>query len=66
MTVCKWYPVCPMKRFLELGKLDEKWIRIYCKGDWQNCVRYKLEEERKYHPDCMLPDGSFDKKLSIL
>jgi len=23
---CKWYPVCPMKRFYEAGKIDKKWI----------------------------------------
>jgi len=31
---CKWYPVCPMKRFYEKGKLDKKWIERYCKGNW--------------------------------
>lgn len=24
---CKWYNVCPMKRFYEEGKLDEQWIK---------------------------------------
>ena len=23
--VCKWYNVCPMKRYFEEGKLDIKW-----------------------------------------
>ncbi len=30
---CKWYPVCPMKKFYEEGKLDKRWIELYCKGD---------------------------------
>lgn len=54
---CKWYDVCPLKRFYEEGKLDEKWIEDYCKGDYKSCVRYKMEEGGKPHPDNMLPNG---------
>ena len=64
MEDCKWYPVCPMKRYYEKGILDKKWIELYCKGDWLSCVRYELEESGEYHPDWMFPDGSIDKKLS--
>ena len=60
---CKWYPVCPMKRFYEEGRLCRKWIELYCKGDWENCIRYQMEEGGKYHPDWMLPDGTIDKSL---
>ena len=60
---CKWYPVCPMKRFYEEGMLDKKWIELYCKGDWQGCIRYQMEEKGKVQPDWMLPDGSLDEKL---
>ena len=60
---CKWYAVCPMKRFYEEGKLDKKWIELYCKGDWEICVRYQKEEKGEMHPDWMLPDGSLDEKL---
>lgn len=60
---CKWYPLCPMKRFLENGKLKRKWIELYCKGDWESCIRYQMEERGEYHPDCMLPDGTIDEKL---
>jgi uracil-DNA glycosylase len=56
--VCKWYPVCPMKRFFEKGRLDKKWIELYCKGDWESCVRYRMEENGQFHPDNMLPDGN--------
>lgn len=55
---CKWYRVCPMKRFYEQGKLDKKWIDQYCKGNWESCKRYQMEENGQYHPDEMLPDGS--------
>jgi DNA polymerase len=60
---CKWYPTCPMKRFYEKGKLSREWIETYCKGDWENCVRYHLEEQGEPHPDWMLPDGSIDESL---
>jgi len=60
---CKWFPVCPMKRFYEQGILDRKWIELYCKGDWESCIRYKMEENGQYHPDNMLPNGSIDKTL---
>lgn len=63
-NVCKWYPVCPMKRFFESGKLVEKWVRDYCFGNWQKCVRYEMEESGRYHPDNMLPDGSINPDLS--
>jgi len=60
---CKWFPACPIKRFYESGRLDRKWIELYCKGDWKKCVRYEMEELGHYHPDWMLPDGSLDGKL---
>jgi len=60
---CKWYPVCPIKRFFEQNKLDKKWIELYCKGDWKSCIRYQMEEEGRFHPDNMLPDGSISEKL---
>ncbi|MFW6134223.1 MAG: uracil-DNA glycosylase [Elusimicrobiota bacterium] len=60
---CKWYQVCPMKYFYHRGKLDKKWIENYCKGDWNNCVRYHMEERGAPHPDNMLPDGRIDNNL---
>jgi len=60
---CKWYQVCPMKRYYEDGILDKKWIELYCKGDWENCVRYYMEESGKPHEDYILPDGTINKKL---
>ncbi len=60
---CKWYNVCPMKRFYEEGRLESFWVETFCMGDWESCVRYKMEEEGKYHPDCMLPDGSIREEL---
>ncbi|MCD4670283.1 MAG: uracil-DNA glycosylase [Actinomycetia bacterium] len=60
---CKWYPVCPMKRFYEKGKLNKKWVELYCKGDWESCIRYQMEERAAPHPDRMLPDGSIDERL---
>jgi len=63
---CKWYPVCPMKRFYEEGYLEKEWINRYCQGDWENCVRYQMEERGEFHPDWMLPDGNIDEKLKSI
>jgi len=52
-----------MKHYTDAGLLDPKWVETYCKGDWDNCVRYELEERGKPHPDWMLPDGSLDESL---
>ena len=60
---CKWYSLCPMKRFHEEGRLEERWVAYYCKGDWRRCVRFELEEKGEPHPDWMLPDGSLDEGL---
>ena len=60
---CKWYSMCPIKRFYETGRLEIQWIELYCKGYWEQCVRYEMEENGHYHPDWMLPDGSLDENL---
>ena len=59
---CKWFPVCPVKSFYEQGELSRDWIRRYCQGNWENCVRYHMEERGEYHPDRMLPDGTFMRR----
>jgi uracil-DNA glycosylase family 4 len=63
MVDCKWFLCCPMKRFYEEGKIEKKWIELYCKGDWKSCVRYHMEERGEPHPDWMLPDASLDESL---
>ena len=60
---CKWFQVCPMKRYYEEGLLNKRWIELYCKGDWKSCVRYEMEENSEPHADYLLPDGSIDKEL---
>lgn len=62
-NTCKWFEVCPLKRFYEEGKLEMKWIEEYCKGDYKNCVRYKMEEKGMPHPDNMLPNGEIKDDL---
>lgn len=60
---CKWYSCCPMRRYYESGRLNRRWIDLYCQGLWSDCVRYQMEEQGTYHPDYMLPDGHLDKTL---
>ena len=60
---CKWIDSCPLRRFEEQGKLDLKWRKQYCEGDFAKCKRYQMTEKGTAHPDNMLPDGTVDKKL---
>ncbi|MBN2150738.1 MAG: uracil-DNA glycosylase [Candidatus Lokiarchaeota archaeon] len=62
---CKWYHVCPIKRYTDRGLLDRSWVSHYClkEGGFRHCVRYKKEAEGAYHPDNMLPDGTIDESL---
>ena len=53
-----------MKTFYEAGKLEEKYIKSYCKGNWSSCIRYQKEEASVYHPDNMRQDGVIDENLS--
>lgn len=62
-NTCRWYKVCPVKRFYDQGKIPKNWIDHYCKGDWEKCRRFQLEEQNIYHPDQMMPDGSIDHNL---
>jgi hypothetical protein len=63
--VCKWYSVCPLRRYEREGRIGPVWAEKYCKPDdgWMECERYKLEERGIYHPDFMLPDGTMDETL---
>ncbi|MBN1872405.1 MAG: uracil-DNA glycosylase [Candidatus Omnitrophica bacterium] len=60
---CKWFHVCPLKRFYEEGRIDKKWIDDYCRGDYLRCTRYAMEEKGVYHSDNMMPDGTIARGL---
>ena len=64
---CKWYDICPLRRFEEQGKLDKVWAQNYCKSNdnSQNCKRYQLEEKGINHPDNMLPNGEIDESIGV-
>jgi hypothetical protein len=57
ITPCKWYPVCPIRVYTERGDLERYWVETYCLAGNRNCLRYRMEEQGKRHPDNMLPDG---------
>lgn len=63
-NVCEWFDACPLKKYYEQGKLDEKWIKEYCLRNNPECKRKKMEEKGIYHPDNMLPDGTLDRALT--
>ena len=61
--ICQWHDVCPLKRFYENGRLDKRWVKDYCWGDYSMCVRKKMKEENIYRPDNMMPDGTINESL---
>ncbi|MCD6490915.1 MAG: uracil-DNA glycosylase [Candidatus Korarchaeota archaeon] len=61
--VCKWFSICPIRRFVEEGKLSKHWIEDYCMGEYKECMRYKLEAKGIPHPDNMLPNGEIKADL---
>ncbi len=60
---CKWYYVCPIKKYTDEGRLERYWIENYCLVNHRNCIRYQMEEKGKYHPDYMLPNGEIREDL---
>jgi len=56
---CKWREVCSLREFERQGRISFRWKREYCDSEknWENCVRYQMEELGKEHQD-LLPDGS--------
>jgi hypothetical protein len=63
IKTCKWYQFCPIKYFVDLGKLDRKWVEDYCLVGNKNCIRYQMEETGQLHPDNMLPNGEIKQDL---
>ncbi len=59
--ICKWYNCCPIKIFVEEGKISQEWEEKYCLIGNKACQRYQLEEKGIYHPDNMLPNGKIIK-----
>ncbi|RLG66908.1 uracil-DNA glycosylase [archaeon] len=65
MVECKWYRVCPIRRFVEEGKIERRWVEEYCLRDFRKCIRFQLEERGISHPDEMLPNGELREELSM-
>lgn len=63
ITPCKWYAVCPIKAYTEMGRLDRCWVENYCLTANRSCIRFQMEEAGRYHPDNMLPDGRIRSDL---
>lgn len=62
---CKFFDICPLRRFEKEKKISDKWKNEFCNTDknWINCVRYQEAKKGIAHPDNKLPDGSIDKEL---
>ncbi len=64
-SVCRWYDeTSGIKRAVDRGLLDKKWIEHYCFSGGTDCVRKKRFEQEGYvSPDYVLPDGTVDENL---
>jgi len=60
---CKWFSVCSMKFYWQQGKIDEIWIKNYCLGNWDKCIRYQKKEAGIFYLDYLMPDGTLNNKL---
>lgn len=58
---CKYYKSCPLRDLENKKIIGDHWRKNYCQSEnnFKNCLRYKMEKENKFHPDNMMPDGSF-------
>ncbi|MBN1366134.1 MAG: hypothetical protein JW976_15120 [Syntrophaceae bacterium] len=62
---CKWYDACPIKEYTESGRLERYWVENYCLVNNKHCIRYQKEEQGKYHPDYMMPNGEIREHLHL-
>ena len=62
-SICKWYNLCPIKRFVKEGQLEKEWVENYCLIGNKDCIRFKLEESGESHPDNLLPNGEIRENL---
>ena len=65
--ICKWYDMCPLKRFYERKALDKQWIENYCWSGYSNCVRYKMEETVFIIPTicCLMARSEFFSEFNL-
>jgi uracil-DNA glycosylase len=54
---CRYFSCCPLRRFEESGEIGETYKRRFCEGEFEKCVRFKMEEKGMPHPDRLMPDG---------
>ena len=52
-----------IRKFEKQGKIDNRWRKQYCEGDFSRCKRYQMTEKGTSHPDNMMPDGSIIEGL---
>ena len=62
---CRWYSVCPLRRWESEGRLSRSWAQDFFEttDEWRHCRRYQLEDQGMSHPDNMLPSGQIDPTL---
>lgn len=55
---CERLSVCPMFRILRFEASKTIFIKQYCQGDWNACVRYQRWKAGQPVPDTLLPNGT--------
>jgi hypothetical protein len=58
---CKWFDICPLRKFEKKNKINNDYKQEYClsKKNWKNCKRYIMEEKGIDHKDNLMPDGKY-------
>jgi len=56
-TECVYLTICPMFKYFTLEATKQVYVKIYCRGTYQKCERFKLKERGVNVPDRLLPDG---------
>jgi len=44
---CAWFKRCPERRRLQEVSMDNEWLELYCKGDWESCPYFAVEGGRE-------------------
>ncbi|ADB58121.1 hypothetical protein [Archaeoglobus profundus] len=57
MVECPYLQNCPFFNRLQLSATAEMLKERYCKGNFENCARYKLRKDGKPVPDNLWPNG---------
>ena len=56
---CEFMEKCPIYGKFSFEGLENVFIALYCKGDFDNCERKKLKISGQEVPEKLLPNGKY-------